>query len=101
MSFYPSSTCANNGSLKSTESANANPPPSSSALSVSTTATTDAEALRLYAERIAAYIADPVNPNPAYIYTSAESSIPAHTSAVTSVIEEFDAVMNKSGENNV
>ncbi|PVH76175.1 hypothetical protein DL98DRAFT_518185 [Cadophora sp. DSE1049] len=102
MSSKPSSTCANIGSVKSaeTESVHNNDPTSSSASSASTTATSDADTSNLTAERIAAYTTNPIDPNPSYTNTSTEASVAEHITAVMSVVDDFDAVMNKVAADN-
>lgn len=74
-----------------TESVNDNHFTSSTSATATGTAAGDASILA--AERIAAFIKNPINPNPSYTNTSAEASIAEHTAAMTSIIEDFDAVM--------
>ncbi|KAG4435441.1 hypothetical protein IFR05_009083 [Cadophora sp. M221] len=87
------STYANNGSVASSNPhTTTNPSPSSSATSASTSATAG-DASTFAADRIASFIAHHINPNPCYTNTPAEASIAEHIATMTSLIEDFDAIM--------
>ena len=65
-----------------------------------TTFTAAADTFNLPADRVADYTSDPVDPNPSYNNTSAGVRVAEHIEAVMTVIEDFDAVMDKAEKDN-
>ncbi|KAG4437487.1 hypothetical protein IFR05_007042 [Cadophora sp. M221] len=106
MSSGPSSTCATNGSANSstahpepnTEAATDSLPPSPPPQAPSTSDTAARESSNVTTGPIAAYTTNPVDPNPSYTNTSTEASVAAHRATVKSVIDNFDTVMVKAGQ---
>ncbi|KAB8304330.1 hypothetical protein EYC80_003740 [Monilinia laxa] len=49
-------------------------------------------------ERVAEYVADPINPNPGYEYWSVEESMDAHRANMRMYLESYDVTWNHASQ---